>query len=78
MEILLYLLIGGIFGAMIMRCLSRYFVKGTLRIDKSDPYEGPYLFLELNHRVSNIGRGKYILLKIEESSYDTQNKQRLL
>lgn len=73
MEIILCLLIGGIFGAMIMRGLSRYFVKGTLKIDKSDPYEGPYLFLELNHEVSSIGKGKYILLKIEESNYDTQN-----
>lgn len=73
MEIILCLLIGGISGAMIMRGLSRYFVKGTLKIDKSDPYEGPYLFLELNHEVSSIGKGKYILLKIEESNYDTQN-----
>ena len=73
MEIILCLLIGGISGAMIMRGLSRYFVKGTLKIDKSDPYKGPYLFLELNHEVSSIGKGKYILLKIEESNYDTQN-----
>lgn len=73
MEIILCFLIGGISGAMIMRGLSRYFVKGTLKIDKSDPYEGPYLFLELNHEVSSIGKGKYILLKIEESNYDTQN-----
>ena len=48
---------------------------GTLRVDTSDPYEEPYLFLELRRGVGDIKRMKYVMLKVNIENYIPQNKQ---
>ena len=39
---------------------------GSLRIDKSDIYDGPHLFLELYSDIKSIKRKKYVLLKVRD------------
>lgn len=42
---------------------------GDLRIDSSDPNDGPYLFLELNEDVSTLMHRKYAVFKVNLKSY---------
>ena len=39
---------------------------GTLRVDKSDIYDGPHLFLELDRGIYEIVNLKYVLLKVRD------------
>lgn len=41
---------------------------GSLQIDKSDIYDGPHLFLELNCDINIIARKKYVLLKVRDEN----------
>lgn len=42
---------------------------GTLRVDQSDPYDGPYLFLELSENPKKLLDKKYITLKVNVEDY---------
>ena len=42
---------------------------GTLRIDHSDPQDGPYLFLELEKGMYDISKRHYILLEVKLKNY---------
>ena len=44
---------------------------GTLRIDRSDPEEPPYFFLEVTN-VSRIKDGKTITMTVKEENYISQ------
>jgi hypothetical protein len=63
---------GIVFGSVLTLAVFRVKHIGTLRIDSSDPYEGPYMFLELRKDVGNIGRKKYVVLKVNTKSYISQ------
>lgn len=41
---------------------------GTLRVDKSDIYDGPHLFLELDKGIHEIVNRKYVLLKVRDEN----------
>lgn len=41
---------------------------GTLRVDKSDIYDGPHLFLELDRGIHEIVNRKYVLLKVRDEN----------
>ena len=41
---------------------------GSLRIDKSDIYDGPHLFLELDKGIHEIVNRKYVLLKVRDEN----------
>lgn len=45
---------------------------GTLRIDRSDPSEPPYIFLELNKGVGDISTKKNVILKVKDENYISQ------
>lgn len=45
---------------------------GTLRIDRSDPSEPPYIFLELNKGVGDISTKKNVILKVKNENYISQ------
>lgn len=45
---------------------------GTLRVDSSDPYEQPYLFLELKKDVGNLQHKKYVLVEVNLENYISQ------
>lgn len=68
MEIILILagIVIGIGLAMII--FKAYFI-GTLRIDKSDPNEEPYVFLELNKGIGDISSKKHVVLKVSTKNY---------
>lgn len=42
---------------------------GTLRVDRSDPDDNPYLFLELSEDPSKLPNQKYITLKVDVKNY---------
>ncbi len=42
---------------------------GSLRIDRSDPDDGPYLFLELSKDVEEIYRKKYVTFKVSLKNF---------
>lgn len=46
---------------------------GTLRIDRSDPKDGPYIFLELNKGVGDISAKKIVVLQVDNASYIPRN-----
>lgn len=46
---------------------------GYLRVDRSDPYEEPYLFLELNRSVQQVTKNKYAFLVIKEEDFVPRN-----
>lgn len=45
---------------------------GTLRVDRSDPYDKPYLFLEMDSDPDNLIHGKYVTFKVNTKSYISQ------
>lgn len=45
---------------------------GTLRIDRSDPTEAPYMFLEISKDVGDISGRKYVLLDVKNENYVSQ------
>lgn len=69
MEIAIVFVIGVLIGMMVSEIISRHDSIGALRVDSSDPDDGPYLFLELSKDVNHIKRKKYIVLKVNTNSY---------
>ena len=45
---------------------------GTLRVDESDPDDGPYLFLELSTNPEIIKQKEYVTLKVNANNYLSQ------
>lgn len=75
--LLIPLVVGFGFGylcsVLTRRKTSENFV-GTLRVDRSDPNEAPYLFLELDRGgMSKIYQNKIALFKVDLNSYLTRN-----
>lgn len=66
------LVVGFVLG--IVAAIFMYRVKraGTLRIDRSDPTEPPYIFLELDKGVGDISRKKNVILKVKNENYISQ------
>lgn len=64
------LLVGFILGYGICSIRGRKTPVGTLREDRSDPAEKPYLFLELRPDAFNkIHQSKTVLLNVEIDNY---------
>ena len=42
---------------------------GTLRVDRSDPTEEPYLFLELTTSVKNVISKDFVTFKVNAKNY---------
>lgn len=74
MEIVISFIFGVVIGIIAGLSIGQHLVEqrriGRLRIDQSDPDDGPYLFLELEPGgVYKLQHSKYILLKVEERDY---------
>lgn len=65
-------LLGLAMGCIFTKLLSHPETVGALRVDSSDPDDGPYLFLELTSNPEVIKTKKYIYLKVDTRSYITQ------
>ena len=61
--------IGSMIGIIWTGIIFRFFIVGSLRIDRSDPSDGPYMFLELNKPVQSVTSKAYVILKVKEQDY---------
>lgn len=71
MEIIIASIISAVVSSIVTILIRRDYSKivGKLRIDKSDPYDGPYVFLELFKGIGDISKRKYVTLEISTKSY---------
>lgn len=63
------ILIGGLVVAFIFRIANYLKVVGKLRIDRSDPEDGPYLFLELSKSIDLFESKKHIILEVKSEDF---------
>lgn len=61
--------IGGVLCCLLTLCVvfRKYYV-GYLRVDRSDPTDPPYLFLELE-TFEPIERKKYVLMEVKRENF---------
>ncbi len=71
MEIAAYL-IGVCIGVIITLMVTRGYSIGNLRVDRSDPIDGPHLFLELKEPVNSVSRRRYVILTVKNENYISQ------
>lgn len=62
-------LVGAVLGSVISGVILYLHVVGTLRVDRSDPTENPYLFLELSKRLEAVTKKKYVVLRVNKKNY---------
>lgn len=73
MQIILIFVIGFVAGCAIISAIYRRKHVGTLRIDRSDPEDGPYFFLEVDSgKAASIPNQKIILLTVSNENYISQ------
>lgn len=72
MEIVCVFIAGVIVGFCLSRIFARVFSIGDIRVDTSEPNEGPYLFLELTKDMRTLMHRKYVVLKVNLKSYISQ------
>ena len=65
-------IVGVFMGYIISRHNSHKEYVGTLRIDNSDPEDGPYLFLELSSNPNTLKQFNYVILKVDARNYISQ------
>ena len=68
MEIL-FILIGMFLGSGIGLLLYKKLYTGVLHIDRSDPTDAPYIFLELQKSLPSLHFCKFIILKVNEENF---------
>lgn len=73
MDILIAVILGLVCGVGITLAVVYNKAIGTLRLDSSDPYEKPYIFLELNSDCGNFLKKKFVVLKVNPKPYISQN-----
>ena len=67
-------LIGFLLGICLVKITNRKRTIGTLRMDRSDPNEAPYLFLELNRDgMREIEKRKIVSFKVDLKNYGARN-----
>ena len=69
--LLAVMLLGILAGFLICKGLYMRRNVGTLRIDRSEPDEAPYFFLEVTN-AKRIEDGKLITMRVEQANYRPQ------
>ena len=69
MKFILVGLICLIAGILIGKALFQPKTFGNLRVDRSDPTDAPYLFLELTTDVTNVIHQKYVTFKVRAEDF---------
>lgn len=59
---------GAVIGSIFTGIVFRFFLVGTLRVDRSDP-DGPFMFLELKKSIEHVTSKEYVVLKIEDKDF---------
>lgn len=74
---LVYMLIGLFAGIALYSIYFHIWLKthkvGKLRIDRSDASDKPYLFLEASHSVDEISRKEYVVFRVSNENFISQN-----
>lgn len=71
-----YLVIGFVVGLSPLLVIKLVLpIAGVLRIDRSDGFDGPHLFLELHEGVASISRKKYVRLLVKDENFNTEFKK---
>ncbi len=65
MELVIIFGIGILVGIVCTTVATRTKSVGSLRVDTSDPDDGPYLFLELSKDIGDIYRKKYVTVSLK-------------
>lgn len=67
-------LVGFLLGISLAQIKNRKRAIGTLRMDRSDPNEAPYLFLELNRDgMREIEKRKIVSFNVDLRNYGARN-----
>lgn len=61
--------LGMLVGCLFTCFIFRLFVVGILRVDRSDPYDVPYLFSELKKPVEIVSSKKYAIFKVVNKDF---------
>ena len=69
----LVFIIGVAIGVAIALLIPKDPVMGILRVDRSDPFEGPQLFLEIDPKSGDITQHDYVKFKVLNESYITRD-----
>lgn len=69
MEFIIIFMAGVFVGISIMLIVFRTYLLGALHVDKSDPEDNPYMFLELSKGVDAITSKKYVILKVNLKNF---------
>jgi len=69
MELVIIFGIGILVGIVCTTVATRTKSVGSLRVDTSDPDDGPYLFLELSKDIGDIYRKKYVTFKVSLKNF---------
>ena len=69
MELFVIFGIGILVGIVCTTVATRTKSVGSLRVDRSDPDDGPYLFLELSKDIGEIYRKKYVTVKVSLKNF---------
>jgi len=78
MEIFISVLIfilGVVIGLLLYSGYVRRRFVGIIRVDKSDPSDAPYLFLELRKSVQDVEASKYVILQVKVENFVKQEKE---
>ena len=68
-KIIIAFLLGVLIGTIIYAIAVKTASVGTLRIDRSDPDDSPYLFLELNKNLTFVSSKEYVIMKVDLKNY---------
>lgn len=69
MEIMIAAIVALLVGILVGRRLARPKPIGDLRVDRSDPDGGPYLFLELDTDVPTILHKKHVTFRVKAKDF---------
>lgn len=60
---------GLLIGIIFQRFMFRRHKIGDLRIDKSDPNDNPYMFMELNVNTNALKSLNYVVMNVKEENF---------
>lgn len=73
MQAIIAFVVGVLAGFLIAAVLFRRKpVSGALRVDTSDPQDGPYLFLELTESMDKVLRSRQVTFNVKLENYISQ------
>lgn len=70
--ITILLIVNSIVCIFVTKRFSSKKIVGRLRIDRSDPEDGPYMFAEIFKGVGDISKMKYVTFEVCNENYISQ------